>query len=34
MNGSKYKELLNKKLKLHMKVHKTKIFMHDGAPCH
>ena len=34
MNGAKYKELLNDKLKLHMEVHNTKIFMHDGAPCH
>ena len=34
MNGPKYAELLNNKLLLHMAVHSTLIFMHDGAPCH
>ena len=34
MNGAQYKELLNDKLKLHMEIQNTKIFMHDGAPCH
>ena len=27
-------ELLKNKLLLHMTVHSTTIFMHDGAPCH
>ena len=34
MNGTKYRELLNDKLKLHMEVRDTKIFIHDGALCH
>ena len=34
MNGSKYVDLLKIKLLLHMSVHNTSIFMHDGAPCH
>ena len=32
MNGPKYIELLKNKLLLHMTVHSTPIFMHDGAP--
>ena len=34
MNGQKYIDLLNNKLELHMAIHKCKIFMQDGAPCH
>ena len=34
INGPKYVELLKNKLLLHMTVHSTTIFMHDGAPCH
>ena len=31
MNGQKYLELLNNKLKIHMDDHNCNIFMHDGA---
>ena len=31
MNGEKY---VDKKLAIHMHIHKCTIFMHDGAPCH
>ena len=34
MNGPKYMELLKNMLLLHMTVHNTTIFMHNGAPCH
>ena len=34
MNGLNYVELLREKLTLHMAIHKTTIFMQDGAPCH
>ena len=34
INGPKYVELLKNRLLLHMTVHSTTIFMHDGAPCH
>ena len=34
MNGPRYVELLQEKLKLHMDIHKRTIFMQDGAPCH
>lgn len=34
MNGERYLNLLKDKLNLHMGVHGTSIFMHDGAPCH
>ena len=34
MNGQKYLELLQAKLKFHMQVHNCEIFMQDGAPCH
>ena len=34
MNGNRYLNLLREKLKLHMKVHRRSVFMHDGAPCH
>ena len=34
MNGKKYVQVLQEKLKLHMTVHQCDIFMHDGAPCH
>ena len=29
-----YLDLLKDKLKLHMNTHESKIFMHNGAPCH
>ncbi|CAM1330816.1 Uncharacterised protein at_DN1629 [Pycnogonum litorale] len=34
MNGQKYVDLLKNKLELHMAIHKCKIIMQDGAPCH
>ena len=34
INGQKYVDLLKDKLELHMAIHKCKIFMQDGAPCH
>ena len=34
MNGQKYVDLLKDKLELHVAIHKCKIFMQDGAPCH
>ena len=34
MNGEKYVKVLQEKLQLHMTVHQSDIFMHDGAPCH
>lgn len=34
MNGTKYVDLLNEKLELHMDIHNCTVFMHDGAPCH
>ena len=34
MNDQKYVDLLKDKLKLYMAIHKCKIFMQDGAPCH
>ena len=34
MNDQKYVDLLKDKLELHMAIHKCKIFMQDGAPCH
>ena len=34
MNAKKYLHLLKDKLKLHRNIQKSKIFMHDGAPCH
>ena len=34
MNGQKYLELLNNKLKIDMDIHDCNIFMHDSAPCH
>ena len=34
MNGQKYIDLLKDKLELHMAIHKCKIFMQEGAPCH
>ena len=34
MNGQKYVDLLKDKLELHMAIHKCKIFMQDGTPCH
>ena len=34
MNGQKYIDLLKDKLELHMAIHKCKILMQDGAPCH
>ena len=34
INGSKYVELFEEKLVLHMEIHHCTIFMHDGAPCH
>ena len=30
----KYLNFLEDKLKLHMNIHESKIFMHDSAPCH
>ena len=34
MTGQKYFDLLKDKLELHMAIHKCKIFMQDGVPCH
>ena len=34
LNGKNCLDLLKDKLKLHMSTHESKIFMHDGAPCH
>ena len=34
MNGSKYVELLNEKLVIHMEILSCTIFVHDGAPYH
>ena len=34
MNGPRYVELLEEKLKIHMAVHNCTVFMQDGAPCH
>ena len=34
MNGLKYVQLLQEKLNIHMVVHNTSIFMHNGAPSH
>ena len=33
-NGSRYVNLLQEKLQLHMAVHQCSVFMHDGTPCH
>ena len=33
-NGPKDVESLKNKLLLHVTVHNTTVFMHDGAPCH
>ena len=30
----KYLDLLKDKLKMHININESKIFMHDGAPCH
>ena len=34
MNSSRYVNLLREKLQLHMAVHQSSVFMHDGAPCY
>ena len=34
MNGSRYVNLLQEKLQLHMAFHQCSVFMHNGAPCH
>ena len=34
MNGAKHAELLKNKLPTYMAIHQSRIFMHDGAPCH
>ena len=34
MNGSRYVNLLRKKLQLLMAVHQCSVFIDDGAPCH
>ena len=34
MNGPRYVELLEEKLKIHMAGHNCTVFMPDGAPCH
>ena len=34
MNGQKYLALLKEKLDQHMTIHRSTIFMHDGAPCY
>ena len=34
INGLKYVQLLQKNLNIHIVVHETFIFMHDGAPCY
>ena len=34
MNDAKHAELLKDKLRTHMAIHQSLIFMHDDAPCH
>ena len=34
MNGQKYVNLLKNKLEQHIAIHKCKMSMKDGAPCH
>ena len=34
MNGPRYVELLEEKLKIHIAVHNCTVFTQDGVPCH
>ena len=34
MNGMRYREILDEKLELFMRVHGATHFLQDGAPCH